>query len=260
MAALHQPDVPELPAWVYLSPRSAVHAIKQDLEARGLFRRLTARPYNWHAPDNCLWWLTPFTDWPAYAHGKIVVIPEGKRHFVGLHAEKGLGPVVLQVFPRVKSLCSGPGWVWPKVMRSFADGSFGSAIGAANAATGQPVRLELDATPVDYADSFEPYPDASRPSQDRLVWQAKGTSSGVTLDVVDSSLELGLLTGLARARSLADIARFFANEKDADWAWVDLYAGVPVLSGQALRSPAATTLDANAVFEQMVSPWLPWVS
>src|SRR5208282_1908678 len=90
--------------------------------------KLTPRPYNRFAPDETIWWLVPSGEWPAFKFGKLFFEPRADRMpggspesiYFGFYVEKGLSPVVGNIYPR--SWIMDEEWFWDEFLGQLESG------------------------------------------------------------------------------------------------------------------------------------------
>ena len=237
------------------SAAAAVHRYHKDVAASP---SLTARPHNRFEPVHTTWWLVPGTEWPAYGRGKLIfhyLSSEGRNLLnVGLHVEKGFGRVVAKVDSRARNGVMKDGWLWPQLLRDLAAGAVDAAARQVAEQTGVPVRVGVSASYYQDMDPTDPYHEGA--GGDDLVFDAHGPRLGL----VEQKLNVDLLRGLAKSRSLAELGRGLVAIPKQEWAWFSLILGIPfkmapLVSGAGLPDGA---WDGWQLWDRVLAPWLPW--
>jgi hypothetical protein len=235
----------------FMNARTLAHGVQliADID-------LVPRPYNRFDPDASLWWLVPATEWPAFKYGKLFftsdphAIPGSRDGFYcGFNIEKGLGVSAKDIYHH--SLIMTNEWLWHKFIRSLPAG-FPDMVGN--------VFLTIYAShiPLERSSLIES-PDAF------LVARQTFQSSSAVFEVAVKSLRLvetklnpanpelsAFIKQLSSMNNIGDLQGQLLQFREADWSWIDFYAGVLVPRN-------AQTLATRDLWISYLKPWSPWL-
>lgn len=214
-------------------------------------------PYSRFSPEDTTWWLSPVSENPAFAYGKIVVerpsVVDPDAPIVGLHVEKGVGPSAASIFEetaRGRRLVMERDWLWHAFSRGMKSGAVEKdLVSAEEAAAGLPLVVEIVAS-LQWPPRMDG--DEDRPVDPNAVERAWYRPDGGLLTLIGRETPQ-LLQALATHETLPSIASKIEGMKNADWAWVEILVGVPI------RSVPSGGLPASEVWRRVCAPWLPWV-
>jgi hypothetical protein len=227
-----------------MSPRTTPRELAAAV--RDLAPGLTARPWSRHDPDETLWWLVPSTEWPAYSHGKLVFstdrAPAGEI-FAGLNVEKGFGVAAIQAYPKTpRTQVLGPGWTWHLVVDGEGPTHFAKVLGEVSIR--QPALVRVEASRVSDPSDYDPH--GVRRQRESLVFRCSPDGLSLAQEV-----QIEVLSPLTAIKSFVRLAERLRSLPEADWLWVDLYAGVTVRRD--------TALDVTDLYRSVLSRLAPWV-
>lgn len=243
------------PEFAFTSLRDAANQLLVASRAAGV--DLHPLPYSRFDPEDTTWWLSPVGGNPAYAYGKIVVerpspLDPGSV-LVGLHVEKGIGLSAASIFEetaRGRRLIMANDWQWHAFSRGITSGAVDHDLALAEeAAGGLPLVVEIVAS-LQWPPKMDGEED--RPVDPDAVERARYRPSGASLELIHRKTPK-LLDALDAHETFASIASKVAAMKDADWAWVEVLAGVP------FRPVPSGGLTASEVWRRVCAPWLRWV-
>ncbi len=248
---------------IYPNPQSAANHVLDEIKAlHALGGRLTARPFNRYDPTHTMWWLVASTEWPAYRFAKIFFDPRRDHRHIhcGIHLEKGIGRAVASAYPKARSWILRDDWAWHRLGSDMKQGKVEQAVQAVAKASGEPVRIILDASYPQDPGSFDPYSTAEeRASTTDTVEFVSGAGE---LTVVSTRFSVNVLSQPAHAKSLAELAKALENVNEVDWLWYDLYLCTVFEAGQLTpekpRDPDAW--DAGDIWERCLAPWRQWIA
>ena len=216
----------------FRTAQSLAHAISEIASVK-----LTPRPYNRFTPDDTIWWLVPSSEWPAYRFGKLFFEPRVERIlgrssgsiYFGFYVEKGLSPVVGQIYPPTWVMHAD--WFWTEFLDRLHSGL---------PACPTERIITISAGPVRPPERGREQVGELVPSQEedfkasRLFFVTRG---GIEIELVDKDLNPAhaditehLATSIAAANTTArldsalrDLPSWF------DWAWIDVLVGTTLV-------------------------------
>jgi hypothetical protein len=238
-----------MPSSSFKTPQVMAQAVLDHI-VRLQLPRPTPRPWSRHEPERTMWWLVPSTDWPAYWHGKFAFRhgrDEPNRIFAGLHVEKGLGASASPGLTRSETtLVTTSHWLWEQFLGDLASSSFGSALGLVSARSGADATLLIKAA--HFYPGFDPQGIHER---DEVLFRANGNS----LQCESQTILVGLLTSVASSRSSAELEAALKQVPQADWAWIDVFAGVLL---DVPSEDGDEAWGARQIWENVLEPLRPW--
>ena len=208
----------------FANVRGLAYSVRNAMERSG-WPPVSARPYNPYDADNCLWWLIPSADFPAYHHGKFFFVSEpvsGDSVFTGLHVEKGLGEVASSVMTSAKDrrCIMTEKWLWRNFVEDVSSGRLDDALGDISARCS--VSLVAHVKSHLYAGGdFDPY--AVEQEADRVVLQWQ--SGSLSVDELLTKTPDRILPPLLPVASLPELMAAADGLEQADWLWTDVYVG-----------------------------------
>jgi hypothetical protein len=235
--------------------QSLAHAVSEIASVK-----LTPRPYNRFAPDETIWWLVPSVEGPAYKFGKLFFEPRADRLpsgspesiYFGFYVEKGLSPVVGNIYPRTWIMDDE--WFWDDFLKQLESGVPDS----------YPVEriITISAGPARPPERHHDHSDEIMPLQEegfkasRLFFKVHGISEIEPMqpDINPSHGDITeyLARSVATADSTARLASILRDlQPSFDWAWIDFQAGT-LFRG----SDHITTADLWTLYLQ---PWRQWL-
>jgi hypothetical protein len=242
------------PEFVFASEREAAGKLQDAARAAGV--KLYPLPFSRFDPEKTTWWLSPVTDNPAYAFGKLVVenptIVDDGAKLVGLHMEKGVGETAeefFQVGARDRNQIMDRTWTWHPFLRALRSGALDESMrDAAAAAQGLPVVLELVAAPtLPRGGESDQHPlDPVVADRIRYRW-SDDTLVRLKARTPTKLREFG------EQETLTSVGEKIAQIEALDWTWVEVLVGVP------FRPVASGGLASNEVWSRVCQPWLSWI-
>jgi hypothetical protein len=238
-----------MPYSSYKTPQEMAKAVLDHM-VRLKLPLATPRPWNRHEPETTMWWLVPSTDWPAYRHGKFAFSYsryESNRILAGIHVEKGLGGAAAPALgPTQTGLLTTNQWLWNQFLTHLASSVFGRALGSVNASSATEATILVEAA--HFYPGFHPQGVHLR---DEVLFRANGK----TIKCQSRIIHADLLTSVAAARSLRELEDALRNVPSADWAWIDLFAGVLLdVPGEGGNG----AWDAGEIWDKVLSWLRPW--
>jgi hypothetical protein len=236
----------------FRTAQSLAHAISEIASVK-----LTPRPYNQFAPDETIWWLVPSVEWPAYKFGKLFFEPRMERipgrspgsTYFGFYVERGLGPVVGQIYPPTWVMHTD--WFWTEFLNRLQFGLPDCPTERVITISAGPLRPPERGRQHDHVPLQEEDFKASR-----LFFVTRGGTDielfDKELNPVHTDITEYLTTSLAAANTTAQLASALRNLPSSfDWAWIDLYVGTVL--GNSDRITAAE------LWAQYLRPWEQWL-
>jgi hypothetical protein len=239
----------------FKTAQSLAHAVSDIASVK-----LTPRPYNRFAPDDTIWWLVPSSDWPAYKFGKFFFETRTDRLpsespesiYFGFYVEKGLSPVVGNIYPRTWIMDDE--WFWDDFLKqlesALPDSSLADSIITISAGPARPPERHRE-----HSDEIMPLQEEGFRAS-RLFFKTHGMSE-IELMQKDLNPAHGDITEyLAKSVATADsTARLGSILRDLpsmfDWAWIDFQAGTLLRTSDQI-----TTADVWALY---LKPWQQWL-
>ena len=245
-----------VPEFAFSSLRDAAIQLHGAATRAGV--ELHPLPYSRYDPEHTTWWLSPTTDNPAYARGKIIaetspIVDQGGTNaaIIGFHVEKGIGPRAAAVFAetaRGQRSVMQDDWVWHDFARAMESGVMDGTLRTAEVAAGDlPVVVEIviGVQLVPERDWVRP---TDSPDAERILYQSSNGRLLVCRRQTGTMLEK-----LGDSETLASIAHKISSVPDLDWTWIEILAGVP------MRPVLGAGISPDEVWRRACAPWLGWV-
>jgi hypothetical protein len=246
----------ELPAFEF----STIHDAALQLREAARANRVEVHPVPYLRFDpegDWTWWLSPFPDNPAYAHGKVVIekpsIISDDQPLIGFHVEKGVGPSAAPAFEatqRDRRLVMANNWTWHAFLRGMRTGDVDASLAqATEAAADMPLRIAVIAGP-QAPGRLDPNDQPRGLDPERVWFEIEG---GRLRRRGDERVEV--LRALGHNETFATLAAALdaVPPRDLDWRWIEILAGIP------FRRDTLGALSASEVWRQACAPWLRWV-
>ena len=248
---------------IYPNPQSAANHVLDEVKAlHALEQRLTARPFNRYDPTYTMWWLVASTEWPAYPFAKIFFDPRRDYRFIhcGIHLEKGIGRSVASAYPKAKSWIMRDDWAWHRLSSDVRRGVVDQAVQGVATASGEPVKVIVDASYLQDPGSFDPY--ATREDRSATTDTIEFASRAGELTMTSTRFGVNVLSQPARATNLAEMVEALEKVKQVDWLWYDLYLCTVLEAGQLAPETARDlgAWDAGDIWERCLLPWKQWIA
>ena len=207
-----------------ISTNVASHKALDELKNRG-FDHFTLRPWNYHKPENTLWWLVPSKEWPSYKYGKIAIYkPKNSDEFrVGYHLEKGISSKAGQMLPQrtAEKLCIKSDWVWHKLVEDIKSGIFEEILQEISNSVNSPIKLYIQASAIkDKESSVENFEGLELNNIIEFIYD------GSVVKCVKANVK-----GEFRKYDYIDTIEGFIEifeAKDMEWFWIDFFAVVEI--------------------------------
>jgi hypothetical protein len=235
------------------NPQQLCSAIRQlALSER---RPLTARPWNMHEPQDSLWWLVPSAEWPAFKYAKLFfewTDDDRQTLWAGLNVEKGVGPTAHPVCAPKNRMFDD--WAWHDFLEDVGDGTLDRTLG--EIATGPSVqwRMQINSGIVKVTGEVDPLEAEFRKSRARYGFVRDSVSGLWRLESQDDPKRLTL--PLAKIQRTQDLVMRYAEIRDVDWLWTDLYIGCHLpLEG----APPQLMIDATAIWLRVLQRFERWL-
>jgi hypothetical protein len=207
-----------------ISTNVASHKALDELKNRG-FDHFTLRPWNYHKPENTLWWLVPSKEWPSYKYGKIAIYkPKNSEEFrVGFHLEKGISSKAGQMLSQrtAEKLCIKSDWVWHKLVEDIKSGKFEEILQEISNSVNSPIKLYIQASAIkDKESSVENFEGLELNNIIEFIYD------GSVVKCVKANVK-----GEFRKYDYIDTIEGFIEifeAKDMEWFWIDFFAVVEI--------------------------------
>ena len=187
------------------------------------FTDLQMLPYNYHQPNNTVWWLSPSSEKPAYRFPKFAVLPPESdapdQIFVGLYIEKGVDEVYAKAVGIAKTHIIDSSWAWHRLLSNMRENSkLSKSIAEVCRNIGSNMELRLYAN-MQIKDSI----DAITPKGEKLAFELNDK-----LSVCQSENPSKLLASLVSCTSLPELSSAIQQIHNANFLWIDFVLGVPL--------------------------------
>lgn len=219
----------------------------------------TARPYDMHRPGGSPWYLTPTTEWPAYARGKILVARIVNDLFVGLYVEKGIKLEAASAYygtsipPGVKRMIMDPSWTWHRVLEAMRTGALERKVRDAGLKARAPLVVHADLGAWLPRENANPH-GTSAPIC--LQWVARGERLEAAHEVSPRGVDM---KGLAGADDFPSLARNLASVGQGPWSWIDLYMGFQRPAALSRVGQSSAPWSVEDVVAYVVNPFSDWL-
>ena len=241
------------------SPRSLCEEIAGELSSATSWKGPALHPWDGAAPESCLWWAVPTPEWPGSRFPKLFfdwLHPDFHSDLLfGVHVEKGLGASPEEPRAGNSDWAMDDGWAWQRLSHDLRNGGIADLVRAvcSSAVPSLYLRIEID----DGVDPNTPFPGA------RALWRG-GTYYGFECSGADAGVKLlfahdqrGLGSGLARIKSLPELAEAMEQIPNAGSCWIDWQLGVAV----RVWDPGmdSTPIATKELAARHVEPFAHWI-
>jgi hypothetical protein len=185
------------------------------------FSNLHMLPYNYHQPNNTVWWLSPSSEKPAYRFPKFAILPPeddaSDQLFIGLYIEKGVNEDYAKTVGIAKTHIIGTNWAWHTLLTEMSiNGKLVRSIDEVRRNTGSNMELRLYAN-MQIKDAV----DALAPKGEKLVFELNEK-----IIVRPARVPSKLLASLDTCTSLPELSASLKQIPNAGYLWIDLVIGV----------------------------------
>ena len=241
------------------SPRTLCEAIAGELASVTPWNGPALHPWDGAAPESCLWWAVPTPQWPGSRFPKLFfdwLHPDFHSDLLfGVHVEKGLETPPDERRARNSDWTMDAGWAWQRLSRDLRSDGMADLVRAvcSSAVPSLYLRIEID-------DGVNPntlFPGA------RILWR-EGTYYGFECSGADAGAKLlfahdqrGLGSGLARIKSLPELAEAMEQIPNAGSCWIHWQLGVAVRVWDAGMDNAP--IAPKELTARYVSPFAHWI-
>ena len=203
----------------YKNTMTLARAVKDYLHSEK--NKFSARPYNRHKPDNCLWWVVPSTDWPSYKHGKYVFWSNNNEIYAGIHIEKGLDKSLSMLYPskKGKTLMMNDQWIWFSFMNFLRSGKVEEIVREMFQKNNRSVEFSIQAGIVSDVEQYDP--NSPKPDSLKFNYDENG------LYLAEEKLNINAINSIKEMKCLSELPDLLQGLKDLNWLWIDIFIVSP---------------------------------